>query len=101
MRFFPIIVLLTLISRHANAQTIFTALHLNEDREYKTKKPKQIVEINSFYNTSGKLVDKNVKSFDNAGMLMVEERYDQEGTLKARLTYTNDTLRKLKLARTI
>ncbi len=84
----------------ANAQNIYTALHLNEEREYKTKKPKKVVETNTFYSTNGKQVDKNVKTFDDAGMLLMEERYDEEGTLKARLTYTNDTLNKLKLTRT-
>jgi len=100
MRILTIIFLLTLISRLANSQNIYTALQLNQDGEYKTKKPKKIVEINTFYNTSGKQVDKNVKTFDNAGMLLMEERYDDNGALKARLTYTNDTMNRLKLTRT-
>ena len=91
---------MTLISQIANSQNIYTALQLNHDREYKTKKPKKIVETNTFYNTSGKQVDKNVKIFDDAGMLLMEERYDDEGTLKARLTYTNDTVNRIKLTRT-
>ncbi|MFL5742930.1 MAG: hypothetical protein ACJ75B_22110 [Flavisolibacter sp.] len=33
-------------------------------------------------------------------MLFTEERFDESGTLKARLTYTNDTANKLKLTRT-
>lgn len=100
MRFITFILLLTLISPIANSQNIYSALQLNQDREYKTKKPKKIVETNTFYNTSGKQVDKNVKTFDEAGMLLMEERYDDEGTLKARLTYTNDTVNRLKLTRT-
>jgi hypothetical protein len=74
-------------------------LHLNQDREYKTKKPKKVIETNTFYNTSGKQVDKNVKTFDDAGMLLVEEHYDDNGTLKVRLTYTNDSINRLKLTR--
>jgi len=99
MRFITFILLLTLTGPIANCQNIYTALQLNQDREYKTKRPKKIVETNTFYNTSGKQVDKNVKTFDNAGMLLMEERYDGEGTLKARLTYTNDTANRLKLTR--
>jgi len=90
---------LTFISSLANSQNIYSALQLNQDREYKTKKPKKIVETTTFYNTSGKQVDKNVKTFDDAGMLLMEERYDDNGTLKARLTYTNDTINRLKLTR--
>jgi hypothetical protein len=100
MRILTIIFLLTIISNLANSQNIYSALQLNQDREYKTKKPKKIVETNTFYNTSGTQVDKNIKTFDEAGMLLVEERYDESGTLKARLTYINDTTNRLKLART-
>ena len=99
MRITIFTLLLIFISRLANSQNIYSALRLNQDREYKTKKPKKIVETNTFHNTSGKQVDKNVKLFDNAGMLLIEERYDDNGTLKARLTYTNDTVNRLKLTR--
>lgn len=100
MRILTIFFLSTIIGNLANSQNIYTALHLNQDREYKTKKPKIIVETNTFYNTSSTQVDKNVKTFDEAGMLLIEERYDEDGTLKARLTYTNDTTNRLKLTRT-
>ena len=99
MRILIIIFLLTIISNLANSQNIYSALQLNQGREYKTKKPKKIVETNTFYNTSGTHIDKNIKTFDEAGMLLVEERYDESGTLKARLTYTNDTTNRLKLTR--
>ena len=99
MRIITIVFLATIISHFAISQNIYTALQLNQDREYKTKKPKKIVETNTFYNTSGTQVDKNVKTFDESGMLLTEERYDESGTLKARLTYTNDTINKIKLTR--
>ncbi len=92
--------LLTLLSELANSQNIYSALHLNQDREYKTVRPKTILETNTFFNSSGKQVDKNIKTFDDAGMLLTEERYDESGNLKARLTYTNDTINRLKLTRT-
>jgi hypothetical protein len=100
MRILTIIFLSTFFSNIANSQNIYSALQLNQDREYKTKKPKKIVETNTFYNTSGTQIDKNVKTFDEAGMLLIEERYDESGILKARLTYTNDTTNRLKLKRT-
>jgi hypothetical protein len=88
------------LSSLAESQNIYSALQLNENKEYKTSKPKKIVETNTFYNSSGKQVDKNVKKFDGAGMLLTEERFDESGELKAKLTYTNDTVNKLTLTRT-
>jgi hypothetical protein len=32
-------------------------------------------------------------------MFITEERYDDNGSLKARLTYTNDTANKIKLSK--
>jgi hypothetical protein len=92
---------LTFFYQSGYSQNIFSALHLNEGREYKTKKPKKIFETNIFYNQSGKQVDKNILTFDESGMLLVEERFDENGALKTRLTYTNDTVNKLKLLRTM
>ena len=94
-----ILFLLTLISGLVKSQNIYSALQLNAEREYKTKRPKKIVETNTFFNSNGKQVDKTFKTFDEAGMLLTEERYDDNGTLKARLTYTNDTARRIKLTR--
>jgi hypothetical protein len=82
------------------AQNIYTALRLNTEKEYKTKMPKKIIETNTFYNSSGKKVDKNIKKLDLAGMIISEERFDEDGKLIARLTYSNDTTKRLKLSRT-
>jgi hypothetical protein len=90
---------LAFISVVASSQNIYSALQLNENRDYKTARPKKIVETNTFYNSTGKQVDKNVKTFDEAGMLLTEERFDESGNLKAKLTYINDTANKLKLTR--
>jgi len=100
MQKLTVFIFLTLVSGLSNAQNIYSALQLNQDREYKTARPKKIIETNTFYNSSGKQVDKNIKTFDEAGMLLTEERYDNNSTLKARLTYTNDTVHRIKLTRT-
>lgn len=99
MRKLTILFLLTLFIGLVKSQNIYSALQLNAEREYKTKKPKKIVETNTFFNSSGKQVDKKVKTFDDAGMLLTEEQYDGNGALKARLTYTNDTVHRIKLVR--
>ena len=99
MRKLTILYCLTFLSGFANTQSIFSALHLNENREYKTARPKKIDETNTFYNSSGKKVYSNIKTFDEAGMLLKEERYGEYGDLQARLIYTNDTINKLHLSR--
>lgn len=99
MRKLTILLLLSFVSGFAKSQNIYSALQLNTEREYKTKRPKKIIETNIFFNSSGKQVDKNIKTFDDAGMLVTEERYDDNGTLKARLIYTNDTAHRIKLKR--
>jgi hypothetical protein len=91
---------LTFLSGVTSSQNIYSALQLNENRDYKTAKPKKIVETNTFYNSTGKQIEKNVKIFDDAGMLLSEERFDESGNIKAKLNYTNDTVNKLKLTRT-
>jgi len=97
-----IILMLTLFSVYAVSQTsILSVLSLNEEREYKTKIPKKIVETNIFYNSDGKQIDKNTKTFDDNGMLMVEERRDEMGNLNAKLTYVIDTINGHKLSRTL
>jgi hypothetical protein len=90
---------LTFLSSVGSSQNIYSALQLNENKDYKTARPKKIVEMNTFYNSSGKEADKNVKTFDEVGMLLIEERFDGNGNLEAKLTYTNDTANRLKLTR--
>jgi hypothetical protein len=94
-----IFLLTILLSSVVSSQNIYTALHLNQDEDYKTKRPKQITETNTFYNSSGKEIQKSVKIFDEAGMLLTEVRYDDKGAMKARLMYTNDTVNRLTLSR--
>ena len=100
MRTLTILLMLTVLSALSNAQNIFSALQLNQTRDYKTVSPKKIVETNTYYSSSGMQTDKNIKTYDQTGMLLLEERYDETGTLKAKLTYTNDSINRLKLTRT-
>ena len=99
MQKLTILFFLILLSGIVKSQNIYSALHLNEEREYKSRKPKKIVETNIFFNPSGKQIDKQIKTLDDAGMLVTEERYDNNGSLTARLTYTNDTINRIKLSR--
>lgn len=99
MRNLTLLFFLTFLSGLVKSQNIYSALQLNAEREYKTQKPKKIVETNTFFSSSGKQVDKAVKIFDEAGMLVTEERYDENGALTARLTYSNDTAHRIKLSR--
>ena len=100
MKKISLILLLTLFNVYAVSQTnILSVLRLNQEREYKTKIPKKIVETNIFYHSGGKQIDKNTKTFDDTGTLMFEERRDEMGNIQARLTYVIDTVSGHKLSR--
>jgi hypothetical protein len=91
--------LLIFLFRCGYSQTIYSERRVNMDREYKTKRPRRIVENIVFHNADEKETTKNVMSFDDAGMLILEERFDGSGTRTARFFYTNDTINRLKLSR--
>jgi hypothetical protein len=76
----------------AQGQNIYSALHLNEDKEYKTKRPKMIVETKTFYSATDQRTEKSIMVFDGAGMIQTEERFDESGSRTAKLTYKNDTV---------
>ena len=95
------LILLMLLAGVVRAQSIFTALHLNDDLEYRGRNPKKIVETNIFFTSKGRQVNKSVKIFDPAGMLLSEERFDSDGNFEARLNYVNDTARKIVLSRVL
>jgi hypothetical protein len=84
----------------AKSQNIYSALHLNEEREYKTRRPKIIVQTNIFYNKNDKQTLKEVHSFDASGMLLNEERFDEDGSLNVRLVHSNDTVNRIVLSST-
>lgn len=96
-----LLLLLVSLALKVKSQNIFSALHLNDKNDYKTKAPKKIIEKNSFYSLNGETVVKSVKVFDSSGMLLTEERFNGDGDLTTRLTYVNDTIRRIKLSRTI
>ncbi len=89
-----------LIPMLASAQNIYSALHLNEERDYKGARPKKITETTTFYGNRGNSKNKSVKKFDNAGMLVTEERFDDDNKLNLRLARINDTTNRLILSST-
>jgi hypothetical protein len=97
---FLTLISIVLAATATRSQNIYTALHLNEEREYKVGRPKNITEIKIFYAKDGKTTEKSIKVFDDAGMILTEDRFGGDGALTARLSYTNDTTRRLKLTRT-
>lgn len=87
---------------HSKAQrlNIIDALQLNEELDYRTKRPTKIVETNISYSIVGKEIrDKIIKTFDEAGLLSSFEFYVENDSLFARVSYRNDTLNRLKLSR--
>ena len=94
------LILLAFTCITTKSQNIYSALHLNEEREYKTKRPKNIIKTNIFYNNSGKQTLKEVESFDESGMFLNEERFDEDGSRTVMLTHTNDTINRIVLSST-
>ena len=76
-------------------ENIFSVLHLNKERDYSAAKPKKIIEAFVFYSPNGAHSEKHIKIFDNAGMLLTEDRFDESGTVTTRLSFTNDTAKHL------
>ncbi|MNU32162.1 hypothetical protein D3C71_207000 [compost metagenome] len=101
MHKFIILFLTIFLCGLAKSQNIFSALQLNTEQEYKTQKPKKIIETSTSFNSRYKHVNRVIKTFDNAGMLLKEERYDENNILKTRLTFTNDTIHRIKLTRVL
>lgn len=97
---FLLLIFINLFAASIRSQNIYSALHLNEEREYKAGRPKTRTEISIFYTKDGKTTEKSVEVFDEAGMVLTEDRYDNDGTLTARLSFTNDTVRRLVLIST-
>lgn len=99
-----LIIVLFLLTGHLIAQnlSIIDALHLNEELDYRTRKPVRIVENNISFNINDKEInDKIIKTFDQAGMLLTFEFFDGNDNLFAKATYSNDTLHRIKLSQTL
>jgi hypothetical protein len=97
-----LIIILFLLTGHLKAQnlSIIDALHLNEELDYKARKPVRVIEKNISFNINDKeTLDKIIKTFDKAGMLLTFEFYDGKDSLFARATYLNDTIHRIKLSR--
>lgn len=87
---------------HTDAQrlTFIDALQLNEELDYRTKRPAKIIETTISYSIIRKEIrDKIIKTFDKAGLLSTFEFYADNDSLVARVSYINDTLNRLKLSR--
>jgi SNF family Na+-dependent transporter len=62
MRKLTVFFLLLFFSGLAISQNVYSALQLNAEREYKTKRPKKIIETNTFFNKSGNRLTETSRS---------------------------------------
>ena len=96
----PILFLLLLLTGFTcKAQSLYSVLHLNENNAYKFGRPTTIIEEYTWYGSGSNKFIKTVKLFDNAGMLVNDERFDKDGKSTASFSYTNDTARRLRLSK--
>jgi hypothetical protein len=99
--FYTILLMLLCAQVYSQNLSIIDALHLNENPDYKTRRPLRIVEKTTSFNINDrKSSDKIIKTFDEAGMLLTFEFYGDNDSLFARITYVNDTLHRIKLSAT-
>ena len=74
-------------------QNIYTALHINRPEDVRKNKPiNEIIEENTFINSSGQEIKKNKKTLNQNYMVQMEERFDEQGELTDRLTRRFDSL---------
>ncbi|HTJ14981.1 MAG TPA: hypothetical protein VL547_23245 [Dinghuibacter sp.] len=89
------------VVRLGMAQNLYTVLHLNESVDYKTRRPRRIVESDKiFHSPDSPDFEKIIKAYDAAGMLTRVEYYNRFGDITARRRLGNDTVRRLILADT-
>ncbi len=73
------------------SQNIYSALQHDRGEAIKGRIPSEIIEDQIFYNSTGKEIRKNKKILNSKGKILLEERYNQTGSLEARLTYSYDS----------
>ena len=79
-------------------QNIYWTLHLNEQTEYKTVKPKKIIETGTYNLTTS---PRNVQStilFDDAGRIKFREWHQEEDNYTTITKYVYDTTRNILIA---
>ncbi|MFC6999967.1 hypothetical protein [Rufibacter roseus] len=92
MKFKILLTILPLyLSLLSNGQNIYSALQHNRKEEIRNKVATQIIEENTFFNSNGKEINKNIKLLNEYNLVLVEERYGEDGKLKAKLTYEYDS----------
>lgn len=84
----------------AFAQNMTTLLNLNEKKYFNGTAPKMKIELMTIYLRNEEKTRKTIQTFDAAGMLLKEERFEKNGVISERITYDNDTVNRLKLGRT-
>lgn len=97
-----LIVLLLCGQINAQRLSIIDALHLNEEVDYREKKPIKIIENNINYSiVKTEFRDSIIKNFDKNGMMTSFEFYSENNdSVFYRVSYINDTINKIKLAKT-
>lgn len=89
----PFLILFLLTWYSVFSQNIFSAVH--HDRKPSLRTSPNVYKIertNTFYNSSGKEVTKEISFLNDHMKIQSENRYNQEGNLTARLTFIYDSV---------
>ncbi len=88
---FTTIIVSSLFITRTYSQNFFSALHHDQSEEITNVVPYEVTEQNIFHNSSGKEIEKRIKRLNSKKKVLTENRFGQDGKLKARLTNTYDT----------
>lgn len=85
--------LLTLVNLHfASGQSIYSALHHDEKLKLNgDKKVKKIVKLTTFFNKSGKEIEKSTIILNDNNLVIQEDRFNERYQRKTRFTITYDS----------
>ncbi len=87
-----ITIVLTFIFFESNSQNIYSALHHDRPIDLReNSNVSQITSTNTFYNSNGIEIHKEVTIINEKQRLVSEMRYDETGKLKARLSFNYDS----------
>jgi hypothetical protein len=85
------------LTRISICQSIFSVLHLNEERDVTQGTPKSITNSKIFYSSNGNEEKKEQTEYDQSGLPVSKTFFDENGNVTTRVDYIYDTIKRIIL----
>lgn len=85
------------LTQTSDGQSIFSVLHLNEERDVTQGTPKSITDSKIFYNSNGNERKKEYTEYDQSGLPISKVFLDENGNITSRVDYKYDTTKRIIL----